>query len=82
MSRCGSAARTMVHSGPPRWGAPHHGRASAARVSGVGAHRSPSARVFPQPARAGSLIQGRTLTCLDDAVSLNILTQINGWFSL
>ena len=38
--------------------------------------------LFQYPARAGSLSQGMTPTCLDDAVSVNVLTQINGLFSL
>ena len=38
-----------LHGGTP----PAHRWASAARVSEVGAHRSPSDLVFPQPARCG-----------------------------
>ena len=52
MTRQGPAARIVAHSGPPRWKATRHGWASTARMIGLGAHRSHSTRVFPQPARA------------------------------
>ena len=51
MSPYGSAARSVAHSGPPRWDATLSQMGFGGSCEWVGAHRSPSDLVFPQPAR-------------------------------
>lgn len=75
MSRQGPAARTVAHSGPPRWDATpaRMGFAGTCDVIGVGAHLSHPTRVFPQPARNGIDSKFRAVICRLSRESRNAL---------